>query len=328
MGPRALLVALLILAPLACAQNVSAFLDAQKDLKATELKIAEAKAAGKGISEAEKLLQEAKRKFIEGDYSASLVISMKSREEAERALSQKSPGMETLFPYIPYITVALISLGALLTFLKKSPNGKKRKDALQDELEDMRIIGGVIGAVVAREDGLLVASSFLPTQNAGMIAAMSAQVVKNSKITVRELGMEKFQHTMVMAAKAQYVAFEKDSIILLVLVDKGVNIGLILNAVEKKLDRLRSLVDLKGTGEQQLHVTMNASVGQILASPQGFVGKKVSIKGCEIHEMEPGVYVIADFTGAITGYSEPDLKGKGSVDGIIQIKKGKPILEF
>ncbi|MBI5355161.1 MAG: roadblock/LC7 domain-containing protein [Candidatus Aenigmarchaeota archaeon] len=322
-----MLIALLLLAPLANAQNVSAFLDAQKDLKATEAKIAEAKGAGKGVDQAQALLQEAKRKFIEGDYSKSLELSMKSREEIERALLQKSPGIEALFPYAPY-AVLLLAAALLAINAKRTPGGKKRKDALQDELEDMRMIGGVIGAVVARDDGLLIGSSFLRTQNAGMIAAMSAQVVKNSKITVRELGMEKFQHTMVMAAKAQYVAFEKDSIILLVLVDKNVNIGLILNAVEKKLDRLRSLVDLKGTGEQQLHVTMNASVGQILASPQSFVGKKVSIKGCEIHEMEPGVYVIADFTGAITGYSEADLKGKGSVDGIIQLKKGKPILEF
>jgi len=322
-----LLIAILLLAPLANAQNVSAFLDAQKDLKAAETKIAEAKGAGKRVDQAQALLQEAKRKFIEGDYSKSLELSMKSREEIERALSQRSPGIEALPPYVPY-AILLLAAALLAINSRRTSGGKKRKDALQDELEDMRMIGGVIGAVVARDDGLLIGSSFLRTQNAGMIAAMSAQVVKNSKITVRELGMEKFQYTMVMAAKAQYVAFEKDSIILLVLVDKDVNIGLILNAVEKRLGRLRSLVDLKGTGEQQLHVTMNASVGQILASPQSFVGKKVSIKGCEIHEMEPGVYVISDFTGAITGYSEADLKGKGSVDGIIQLKKGKPILEF
>lgn len=328
MGPRVLLIALMLLAPLAGAQNVSAFLDAQKDLKATELKIAEARSAGKNISGAEKLLQDAKRKFIEGDYSAALALSVKSREEAERVFLQKSPGLETIFPYIPYVIIPF-AIVALLALAKSVPGGKKKKDALQNELEDMRAIGGVVGAVMARQDGLLISSSSLPTQNAGMIAAMSALVVKNSKITVRELGLEKFHHITVIASKAQYVAFEKDSVILLVLVDKAVNVGLILNAVEKKLDNLKLLADMRAEPrEQPLHVTMNASVGQILAAPKSFDGKKVSIRGCEIHEMEPGVYLVSDFTGVITGYSEPDLKGKGSVDGIIQIKKGKTVLEF
>ncbi len=315
---KAFALAALLLVTLTHAQDNST----AGEITKAEVKILEAKNSGIDVSIADRLLEEAKNNQLEGNEIESRVLARQAYTEAERLILTAEK------PYAQWFSTAafaVLASGGLLYGVRRR---KKKQAVIMDALEELNDIGGVIGSAVVRTDGLLIASAFLPAHNAAVVGAMASKAVKDSKTTIRELELGQFEYIVVTASIAQYIAFEKKGAILMVLIEGGLNIGLVLNSIEKKMEKISSLIEPLGIKEEEVHSVIVATIESIQSGPASFIGKKVSIHGCVIHEMEDGQYIITDPTGAISGVSEPGLAGSGTVDGIVQKKDGKMVIEF
>jgi len=107
------------------------------------------------------------------------------------------------------------------------------KTELEKVLKEMKKIEGVRGGIIARNDGLLIAS-YLPSEmNSKLLAALAAAIAKSSFISTKEMGIGSFTHAIVKASNGYYVCFPVDNeMILACLLEKDANLGLVLVKME------------------------------------------------------------------------------------------------
>ncbi|MEM5834471.1 MAG: roadblock/LC7 domain-containing protein [Candidatus Aenigmatarchaeota archaeon] len=117
------------------------------------------------------------------------------------------------------------------------------KKELEDVLKELEKIGDVIGSAIVRRDGLLIASGLPSEVNARAVAAMAAAIVGTSETSTKELEIGEFQQVIVNASEGQYVAIGAgEEAILIALLRKNANIGLILLEMEKAAKKIEKLV--------------------------------------------------------------------------------------
>ncbi|MEM5834295.1 MAG: roadblock/LC7 domain-containing protein [Candidatus Aenigmatarchaeota archaeon] len=110
------------------------------------------------------------------------------------------------------------------------------KSELEGVLKEIKMIEGVRGAIIAKNDGLLIASYLPSGLNAKLLAALAAAITKSSFVSTKELGMGSFTHTIVKASNGYYVCFPVDSeMILACLLEKDANLGMVLIKMEKSI---------------------------------------------------------------------------------------------
>ncbi|MEM5794037.1 MAG: roadblock/LC7 domain-containing protein [Candidatus Aenigmatarchaeota archaeon] len=117
------------------------------------------------------------------------------------------------------------------------------KKELEDVLKELEKIGDIIGSAIVRRDGLLIASGLPSEVNARAVAAMAAAIVGTSETSTKELEIGEFQQVIVNASEGQYVAIGAgEEAILIALLRKNANIGLILLEMEKAAKKIEKLV--------------------------------------------------------------------------------------
>ncbi|MGC8812701.1 MAG: roadblock/LC7 domain-containing protein [Candidatus Aenigmatarchaeota archaeon] len=117
------------------------------------------------------------------------------------------------------------------------------KKELEDVLRELEKIGDIIGSAIVRRDGLLIASGLPSEVNARAVAAMAAAIVGTSETSTKELEIGEFQQVVVNASEGQYVAIGAgEEAILIALLRKNANIGLILLEMEKAAKKIEKLV--------------------------------------------------------------------------------------
>jgi len=120
--------------------------------------------------------------------------------------------------------------------------GGKRKE-LEDVLKDLEKSGDIVGSAVVRRDGLLIASGLPAEVNAKAVSAMAAAMVGTSETSVKELGLGEFSQVMVNASQGQFVALGAGSeAIIISLLRKGANLGLVLIEMEKASKKVGRLL--------------------------------------------------------------------------------------
>ncbi len=117
------------------------------------------------------------------------------------------------------------------------------KSELEDVLKELEKIGDIIGSAIVRRDGLLIASGLPSEVNARAVAAMAAAIVGTSETSTKELEIGEFQQVVVNASEGQYVVIGAgEEAILIALLRKNANIGLILLEMEKAAKKIEKLV--------------------------------------------------------------------------------------
>ncbi|MEM5882981.1 MAG: roadblock/LC7 domain-containing protein [Candidatus Aenigmatarchaeota archaeon] len=117
------------------------------------------------------------------------------------------------------------------------------KSELEKILEKLKEINGVRGSVIARTEGLLVASNLPSGINSKIVAALSAAIIKSSKFTTKELGMGELEYTIVKSSEGSYVCFSVNyEIVVSSILDKEVNIGMVLLKMEKIIEEIKFLL--------------------------------------------------------------------------------------
>jgi predicted regulator of Ras-like GTPase activity (Roadblock/LC7/MglB family) len=117
------------------------------------------------------------------------------------------------------------------------------KAELEKILKKLKEIDGVKGSIIAKAEGLLVASTLPSEINSQLVAALAAAIVKSSSFTVKELGIGELEYTIVKSTEGNYVCFSIDSeLVFSSLLYKDVNLGMVLIKMEKAIKEIKSLI--------------------------------------------------------------------------------------
>jgi predicted regulator of Ras-like GTPase activity (Roadblock/LC7/MglB family) len=120
---------------------------------------------------------------------------------------------------------------------------EKRKE-LESILSDLERIGDIVGSAIVRTDGLLIATGLPSEVNSKAVAAMAAAIVGTSETTVSELNIGEFKEVLVNASDGQYAAIKAgEDCILIALLRKGANLGLVLLEMEKQSKKIARLIE-------------------------------------------------------------------------------------
>lgn len=118
-----------------------------------------------------------------------------------------------------------------------------KKEELQSVLQDLERIGDVIGSAIVRIDGLLIATGLPAEVNSKAVAAMAAAIVGAGETSAKELNIGEFEQVIVNAKQGQYVCIKAGAdAILIALIRKDANLGLVLLEMERQAKRIERLL--------------------------------------------------------------------------------------
>ncbi len=114
---------------------------------------------------------------------------------------------------------------------------------LQAILAELRRLPAVLGATVARRDGILIAHSLPKSMDPKKIAAMAAAIVGTSEMAVVEMGLGSFNSSIVDTPIGKMMATGAgDEAILVTMVRNEANMGLVLLGVDKAVHSIAEVL--------------------------------------------------------------------------------------
>jgi uncharacterized protein len=114
---------------------------------------------------------------------------------------------------------------------------------LQGILAELRRLPAVLGATVARRDGILIAHALPKTMDPKKIAAMAAAIVGTSEMAVIEMGLGSFNSSIVDTPIGKMMATGAgEEAILVTMVRNEANMGLVLLGVDKAVQSIAEVL--------------------------------------------------------------------------------------
>lgn len=96
-----------------------------------------------------------------------------------------------------------------------------------DVLERLNQIQGVKGSMVVGRDGIVVASDFADAVDEDAVGAVSSQIISSLEGALRRMEMGQFKRFVITGADAKIVLMRGRNTLVLVLLKKDVNFGLV-----------------------------------------------------------------------------------------------------
>ena len=114
---------------------------------------------------------------------------------------------------------------------------------LQGILAELRRLPAVLGATVARRDGILIAHALPKTMDPKKIAAMAAAIVGTSEMAVVEMGLGSFNSSIVDTPIGKMISTGAgEEAILVTMVRNEANMGLVLLSVDKAVQSIAAIL--------------------------------------------------------------------------------------
>lgn len=124
---------------------------------------------------------------------------------------------------------------------------------LQAVLAELRRVPDILGATIARRDGILIAHALSRSLDPKKIAAMAAAIVGTSEMAAIEMGLGEFNQSIVDTHIGKMMATGAgDEAILVTMVRNEANMGLVLLSVERAVE---SIAEILRVAEQAAEVT-------------------------------------------------------------------------
>jgi len=124
---------------------------------------------------------------------------------------------------------------------------------LQAVLAELRRVPDILGATIARRDGILIAHALSRSLDPKKIAAMAAAIVGTSEMAAIEMGLGEFNQSIVDTHVGKMMATGAgDEAILVTMVRNEANMGLVLLSVERAVE---SIAEILRVAEQAAEVT-------------------------------------------------------------------------
>jgi predicted regulator of Ras-like GTPase activity (Roadblock/LC7/MglB family) len=113
----------------------------------------------------------------------------------------------------------------------------------QSLLAELRRLPGILGAEIARRDGILIAHSVPKTMNPKKIAAMSAAIVGTSEMAATEMGLGSFNQSIIDTDVGMMMATGAgEEAILVTMIRNDANMGLIHLSVDKAVQTITGIL--------------------------------------------------------------------------------------
>ena len=123
---------------------------------------------------------------------------------------------------------------------------------LQAVLAELRRVPDILGATIARRDGILIAHALSRSLDPKKIAAMAAAIVGTSEMAAIEMGLGEFNQSIVDTHIGKMMATGAgDEAILVTMVRNEANMGLVLLSVERAVE---SIAEILRVAEQAAEV--------------------------------------------------------------------------
>jgi hypothetical protein len=120
------------------------------------------------------------------------------------------------------------------------------KEELNRVLEELRKAGDIEASAIVRRDGLMIASDLPARIESRTVAAMAAALVGTAETCSSELKRGIFEEIVVDSENGKIVAIGAGKLAILVsLVQKEGNLGLVLLAMERAAKKIDSLIGEK-----------------------------------------------------------------------------------
>jgi hypothetical protein len=113
-------------------------------------------------------------------------------------------------------------------------------------LAELRRIPDILGATIARRDGILIAHALPKTTDPKKIAAMSAAIVGTSEMAAAEMGLGGFNHSIVDTRIGKMMATGAgEEAILVTLLRNEANMGLVLLSVDRAAQSIAAILQVQ-----------------------------------------------------------------------------------
>jgi hypothetical protein len=123
---------------------------------------------------------------------------------------------------------------------------------LQAVLAELRRVPDILGATIARRDGILIAHALSRSLDPKKIAAMAAAIVGTSEMAAIEMGLGEFNQSIVDTHIGKMMATGAgEEAILVTMVRNEANMGLVLLSVERAVT---SIAEILRVAEQAAEV--------------------------------------------------------------------------
>src|SRR6266699_1416749 len=114
---------------------------------------------------------------------------------------------------------------------------------LRAVLAELRRVPDILGATIARRDGILIAHALPKSMDPKKIAAMSAAIVGTSEMAAGEMGLGTFSQSIVDTNSGKMLATGHGAeAILVTIVRNEAHMGLILISVEKAVHAISEIL--------------------------------------------------------------------------------------
>src|SRR5881397_2476144 len=113
---------------------------------------------------------------------------------------------------------------------------------LQGILTELRRMPAVLGATIARRDGILMAHALPKTMDPKKIAAMAAAIVGTSEMAVVEMGLGAFNSSIVDTHIGKMIATGAGEEAILVTMVREANMGLLLLSVDRAVQSISDIL--------------------------------------------------------------------------------------
>src|SRR2546428_498776 len=114
---------------------------------------------------------------------------------------------------------------------------------LQAILTELRRLPAVLGATIARRDGILIAHALPTTMDPKKIAAMTAAIVGTSEMATIQLAQGRFVRAIIESDEGKLLSLGAgDEALLVALVYDDANLGLVLLAMERAAKQVEKIL--------------------------------------------------------------------------------------
>src|SRR5436309_2667139 len=114
---------------------------------------------------------------------------------------------------------------------------------LQGILTELRRLPAVLGATIARRDGILIAHALPKTMDPKRIAAMAAAIVDTSEMATIQLAHGRFVRAIIESDEGKLLSLGAgEEALLVALVYDDANLGLVLLAMERAAKQVETIL--------------------------------------------------------------------------------------
>src|SRR5436309_1709386 len=114
---------------------------------------------------------------------------------------------------------------------------------LQAILTELRRLPAVLGATIARRDGILIAHALPKTMDPKMVAAMTAAIVGTSEMATIQLAQGRFVRAIIESDEGKLLSLGAgEEALLVALVYDDANLGLVLLAMERAAKQVEKIL--------------------------------------------------------------------------------------